>query len=323
MTTYPKLIDFAGWALGILAVLIAFVAILGAVAVLFSASPWGISRIQERLHETHYVIYPHWGMAFVFLICIALASGIGYLGYSQTQRSVERRIANVEPAGPPNSRRAFPFRTRRVYRSPDSQPAPRFLRLSVTSSFGEEDMRTVGVIASLAARHAFAAGAVFVVGCVFWTLAYFGLLIWASVTGGGMGSPAVYPIGLLLLLAGTVAVSLLFFLPATVGGEALCRSRSWPTLVGIPVTFALFCILAFLWSAAAHLLHAFEERQFWSLALAIILTMVVPLGLYWWAAEFPHLVWDIVRAFRLSRHKQNKSTEPASGANALPGEHRG
>jgi len=171
-------------------------------------------------------------------------------------------------------------------------------------------MRTVGVIASVAARHAFAAGAVFVVGCVFWTVAYFGLLIWASGTGGGMGSPAVYPIGLLLLLAGTAAVSLLLFLPATLGGEALCRFRSWPTVVGIPVTFALFTMLSFLWSAVAHLVRAFEEPQVWSLALGIILTMAVPLGLYWWAAEFPHIIWDVVRAVRRSRAKQDGSTEP-------------
>lgn len=184
-------------------------------------------------------------------------------------------------------------------------------------------MRAVGVIASVAARHAFAAGAVCVVGCVFWTLAYFGLLIWASVTGGGMGSPAAYPIGLLLLLAGTAAASLLFFLPATLGGEVLCRSRSWPTVVGIPVTFTLFCILAFLWSAAAHLLHAFEELRFWSLAVGIILTMAVPLGLYWWAAEFPYIFWDVVRVVRRSAPKDDGSPERARGPNALPGEPRG
>ena len=96
MTAYPKLIDIAGWALVILAGLIAIVAIVGAVSVLYSASPWGVSRMQQRLHEVYYVVYPHWGMAFVFLLCIVLAFGIGYLGYSQTRRSVERSIANSE-----------------------------------------------------------------------------------------------------------------------------------------------------------------------------------------------------------------------------------
>jgi len=176
-------------------------------------------------------------------------------------------------------------------------------------------MRRVGIIASFAARHAFAAGAVFLVGCVFWTLAYFGLLIWAAVTGGGMGSPAVYPIGLVLILVGTTVSSLLLFLPSTLGGEAMCRLRTWPTVVGIPVTFALFCMLSFLWSAVAHLVPALEEPQVWSLALGIILIMAVPLGLYWWAAEFPHVLWDIVRAVRGLRARRNKNTEPGSGGN--------
>jgi len=102
MTAYPKLIDIAGWALVILAGLIAIVAIVGAVSVLYSASPWGESRMQQRLHEVYYIVYPHWGMAFVFLLCIVLAFGIGYLGYSQTRHSVERGMPIPKPDGAAN-----------------------------------------------------------------------------------------------------------------------------------------------------------------------------------------------------------------------------
>jgi hypothetical protein len=161
-------------------------------------------------------------------------------------------------------------------------------------------MRVAGIIGSFVARHAVAAGAVFVVGCVLWTVTYFALLIWASVTGGGMGSPAVYPVGLMLLLAGTAAVTFLLFLPATLVGEVLCRLRSWPTLAGIPVTLALFSVLAVFWSSVAHDLPAFEKVEFWRLTAGTILTLAIPLGVYWWAAEFPHIVWDLVKTVRRS-----------------------
>lgn len=107
MTEYPKVIDFAGWALVVLAGLMAVVAIIGALAVLYVNSPWGAARMQQRLHEVYYIVYPSWTAALIFLLCLGFACGIGVLGYSQTKRYVERRTANVEPIGPANGSQPF------------------------------------------------------------------------------------------------------------------------------------------------------------------------------------------------------------------------
>ena len=179
-------------------------------------------------------------------------------------------------------------------------------------------MRTLANIASFAARHAFAIAVVIVVGCALWTVAYFSLLLWAMVAGGGIGSPIVYPLGLLAILCGATVASLLLFLPATLVAEVLCRWRSLPTLVGIPFSFTLFCVLSFIWSSVAHFSRQFAEQSVWSFALGLIVTLSVPLGLYWWAAEFPYVIRDVVRAVRTFWNRRKKITGVASANGGPP-----
>lgn len=179
-------------------------------------------------------------------------------------------------------------------------------------------MRALANIASFTARQAFAVTVVIAVGCAFWTVAYFSLLLWAMVAGGGVGSPIVYPLGLLAILCGITVASLLLFLPAILAAEVVCSWRSWPTLVGIPFSFAVFCLLSLLWSAAAHLSRQFAESSVWSLALGLIVTPSVPLGLYWWAAEFPYVIRDIVRAVRTLWSRPKSITEPCTSPNSAP-----
>ena len=177
-------------------------------------------------------------------------------------------------------------------------------------------MRLVFEIASGAARHAVAFGVLVVAGCIFWTVAYFTLFLWAVVAGAGIGSPVVYPIGIVAFFSGATVASLVLFLPATLGGEILCRWRVWPTLVGIPVTFALFCFLSLFWSAVAHLVRHFDQPSLWSLALGLIVTLAVPLGLYWWVAEFPQVFWDVARTTRAIWIRTSKITEPGAALDA-------
>jgi hypothetical protein len=66
------------------------------------ASVSGIARVEASLHEVHYVIQPHWTAVFAFILCLLLACGIGFLGYSQTKHFVERKISLSEPNGPGN-----------------------------------------------------------------------------------------------------------------------------------------------------------------------------------------------------------------------------
>jgi hypothetical protein len=95
MTAYPKLVDFSGWLLVGCAGLAAVIAIVGAGAVLYASSPSGIARAEQELHDVHYVVYPNWTAVFAFAICLLLACGIGFLGYSQTKQFVERRISTA------------------------------------------------------------------------------------------------------------------------------------------------------------------------------------------------------------------------------------
>ena len=79
-------------------------------------------------------------------------------------------------------------------------------------------------------RHSVALLVTVAVACVLWTVTYFALLLWAAFTGGGLGSPASYPLGLLfVILAGTLA-SVTLFLPATALAEWFAHRRRLPIL---------------------------------------------------------------------------------------------
>ena len=58
--------------------------------------------------KSHYVIHPHWTSVYVFLFCLLLACGIGFLGYSQTKHALERWMSNVEPDGAANGSQPVP-----------------------------------------------------------------------------------------------------------------------------------------------------------------------------------------------------------------------
>src|SRR5688500_12666941 len=102
MTTYPRLIDISGWMIVILAGLLAIIAVVGIVAVLYSSSPSALSRAEQTLHETHYVIQPSRTALVPFAICFILACGVGFLGYSQTRQFVEKRVSVIGSSGATN-----------------------------------------------------------------------------------------------------------------------------------------------------------------------------------------------------------------------------
>ena len=98
MTSYPKFVDLFGWVTVYLAIALACVGIGGVSAVLYAASPANQARADEMLHKTYYVVHVHWTAAIPFGLCVLLASGIGFLGYSMTERAVtSRKSTEVEP----------------------------------------------------------------------------------------------------------------------------------------------------------------------------------------------------------------------------------
>jgi hypothetical protein len=146
-----------------------------------------------------------------------------------------------------------------------------------------------------AARHALAFAGLFVTGIAAWTVIYFALLIWAIAAGGGLGSPVVYPIGLGLIALFVAGGGLLLLMPSTVVGELVCRGCSLPCFMGIPIAFGALCLLSILIGAGLSLIQLWEGYSIIQTGGMVVTLVALPLGLYWWAAEFPTVVWELWR----------------------------
>ena len=149
------------------------------------------------------------------------------------------------------------------------------------------------------ARHFLATFVTIIVPCLFWTLAYFGLLLWGVIIGGGIGSPATYPVGMVLLVALGIVASLVLFLPSTMIAERLVRARRLPGWAQIPIsiaTLAVLCLAATL-IASAFGLAGKPMRA----AGTVFLASLVPMGLYWWTAQSGPIVISFLRRLHLIR----------------------
>lgn len=150
----------------------------------------------------------------------------------------------------------------------------------------EHAIRTAARIGGFCVRHSLATLVMVLVLCVLWTVTYFALLVWAAVSGGGLGSPAAYPLGLLLALVGGTVVSLTLFLPATALAEWIAKRRRLPILVQIPISIAILaalCLLVIGIAVAAGMQASFRSG---AAGFAVLfLAHLLPLGLYWWVAQ--------------------------------------
>jgi hypothetical protein len=114
MTAYPRLIDLSGWMVVVLAGLLAIVALVGIAAVLYASSPSALSRAEQTLHETYYVIQPSRAAVVPFATCLVLACAVGFLGYSQTRQFVEPKVSIIEPDGAANGSQPIRSETNRA-----------------------------------------------------------------------------------------------------------------------------------------------------------------------------------------------------------------
>ena len=149
------------------------------------------------------------------------------------------------------------------------------------------------------ARHVLATFVTIVVPCLFWTLAYFGLLLWGVISGGGIGSPATYPVGMVLLVVLGIAASFVLFLPSTTIAERLVRARRLPGWAQIPIsiaTLAVLCLVATLIASAFGIAGNLMRT-----AGTVFLASLVPMGLYWWTAQSGPILISFLRRLRLIR----------------------
>ncbi len=147
-------------------------------------------------------------------------------------------------------------------------------------------------------RHFLASCVVVVSACILWTVLYFALLLWAVVSGGGIGGPLAYPVGLLLVFVLAAIVTALLLWPSAALAEWIGRRSRLGILAQIPLSVAVLAVLSF---TAAFIAHAFNHPyfagRFLSAGAVVFIVHLVPLGIYWWAAQSGPLVISLFRRF--------------------------
>jgi hypothetical protein len=159
-------------------------------------------------------------------------------------------------------------------------------------------IRTAGQIGGFFARHFFALLVTVAVAGALWTVTYFALLLWAIFGGGGLGSPASYPAGLLLIFVGGTAVSVVLLLPSTGLAEWFSRRRGLPILAQIPISVAVLAFLCLAIGGIASAIGSQPSLRGVSMSFILFLAHLVPLGIYWWAAQSGPLLLSLLRRLR-------------------------
>jgi hypothetical protein len=157
---------------------------------------------------------------------------------------------------------------------------------------GFQALRIAGSIGLFCLRHAVAMALTIAIPCLLWTVAYLGLLLYATVTGGGPGGPLAYPVGLLFVLATATAACLFLLFPSTALAEWIGRRRSLPILTQIPISIGILAILSVLLTLIldqrfpqALPLAPGQKLNPSITATALFCAHLLPLGCYWWIAQ--------------------------------------
>lgn len=174
------------------------------------------------------------------------------------------------------------------------------------------------MMGGFALRHSLAIGLVVAAGAVLWTITYLVLLIYAFFTGSGLGGPLAYPALLLFFVFAGTALCLGFFLPATALAEWFVRRMQWNTFAQIPIGLAILWglilglillvqgemlrqSLIFGTSMLFGLIYFLQKdsaQQMIVLSFLLWLVLLLPMGLYWWAAQSGPLLWELAGKIR-------------------------
>lgn len=165
-------------------------------------------------------------------------------------------------------------------------------------------VQTASRVGGFFARHFLALGITVAVPCLLWTITYFVLLLWATVSGGGLGSPASYPLGLLFVLIGGTGVALSLLLPPTALAEWFARRRGLPILAEIPISVSVLAILCLAVVGIATAMGSQPSVRGASVGFGFLfLSLLLPLGLYWWSARSGSLLLSLLRSFSVAGRK--------------------
>jgi hypothetical protein len=140
-------------------------------------------------------------------------------------------------------------------------------------------------------RHFFAWVATTAAWLILWTVGYLVLLLWAILADEPIGSPVVWPLGLLGILLLHTAAVLVIFLPSTLAAELLCTRNQLPKVrAGLAFAFSLFLIILAIISGFVLLWGGTEAPTFLEAFFGLLLIFAIPMGAYWWASQFPSLL---------------------------------
>ena len=160
-------------------------------------------------------------------------------------------------------------------------------------------IQTAVGISGFCARHLLALVVTIAVPCVLWTITYLALLLWAGFTGGGIGGPLAYPVGLMFVFVAAAVASLVLLLPSTALAEWFAKRCGFPILAQIPISVAILAALYFVLVAVAAAAGAPGSFQGVSVGFALLFAAhLLPLGLYWWTAQSGPLLVSLFKRLR-------------------------
>jgi hypothetical protein len=151
---------------------------------------------------------------------------------------------------------------------------------------GRQAIQTARRLGGFGVRHVLALFVTVAVLCMLWTVAYFALLLWAVFTNGGIGGPLAYPAGLMFFfVAGSVA-SLVLLFPSTACAEWFARRRSFPILAQLPISIVVLALLCLVLAGIGAAFGAQPSFRGVTVGFGVLFVAhLLPLGLYWWAAQ--------------------------------------
>jgi hypothetical protein len=160
-------------------------------------------------------------------------------------------------------------------------------------------IKTAGRIGSVCVRHCLALAITVLSACALWTVTYLALLLWAIFTDSGIGGPLAYPAGLLFFLLASTAAGLALFLPSTALAEWFARRQGFPILAQIPLSVAALAVLCLAVVGITSAVRAQPTLYGVSVGFSVLFfALLVPLGLYWWAAQSGPLLLSLFRRLR-------------------------
>lgn len=176
-------------------------------------------------------------------------------------------------------------------------------------------LTSLGRFGGFCTRHSLALLVTVVVPCLLWTITYFGLLLWALFTDGGIGGPLAYPAGLLFFLAVAAISGLVLLMPATALAEWFAKRFALPILVQIPVSVGALAVLCLLVVAGAVASGVPASFRGFSVGFVVLFTgHLLPLGLYWWVAQSGPLLRTLFTTLLRKLRSKQVGADPIIGA---------